>query len=92
MEPRNPFAVDPGTGVYLDMSPHRPVVWTPGSNIAIPCRSRFPAGSDALYSYFSVSTGSRRAAPFAGTVPKITPTMTEVASAMTADRQSVGIL
>src|ERR1035441_8254571 len=34
------------------------------------------------YSYFRVSTGSSRAARLAGTVPKITPTMTEVASAI----------
>jgi len=36
------------------------------------------------YSYLRVATGSNRAARLAGRVPKITPTMTDVARAMTA--------
>jgi hypothetical protein len=63
-----------------------------------PCRSRYllentgELGMAQYYSYFSVSTGSSLAARFAGTVPKITPTMTDVPSAITAERQSTGIL
>lgn len=44
------------------------------------------------YSYLRVSTGSRRAARLAGSVPKMTPTKTEVMRAMTADHQLQGIL
>src|SRR5207249_10878320 len=44
------------------------------------------------YSYFSVSTGSSREARFAGTVPKMTPTITEVASAITAACHGTGSL
>ncbi len=52
------------------------------------------SGSDIArnYSYFRVWTGSSRAARFAGSVPKSTPTSTEVASEITADQGLMGIL
>ena len=46
----------------------------------------------AGYSYLSVCTGSRRAARFAGSVPKRTPTSTELPRANTGAQGLIGIL
>src|SRR5580704_3394181 len=58
-------------------------------------RSNYKGAADpalACYSYLRVWTGSRRAARLAGSVPKSTPTRTEVESEMTADQDEMGIL
>ena len=66
---------------------------TPLSQITDSKDSRKNRGSGKrYYSYFSVATGSSRAARCAGSVPKATPTSTEVASAITALQGEIGIL
>ena len=55
------------------------------------CSSVLACSSVQAYSYFSVSTGFSAAARFAGTVPKITPTIMLVDSAITADHTEIGM-
>src|SRR5579859_5466736 len=56
----------------------------------LPPRIRCPAFG-LVYSYFSDSTGSICAARVAGTVPKTTPTTSEISSAATIDHGEMGI-